>query len=85
MLARQRPMSEMLRFGACVNWRFVVNALSPRKCIGDQFALTEATLILATLAQQYRVRLAPTQRIALERLITQRPKYGMHIFPEKLT
>src|SRR5262249_40472922 len=29
----------------------------PRICIGNQFALMEATLVLATIAQKYRLRL----------------------------
>ena len=36
----------------------------PRVCIGNNFALMEATLILATIARQYRLNLAPDARIA---------------------
>jgi cytochrome P450 len=50
-----------------------------RICIGEQFAWTEAILVLATLAQQWRLWLAPKQRIALQPRITLRPKYGMHM------
>lgn len=32
--------------------------MGPRKCIGELFSMTEAQLILATLAQQYRAHLA---------------------------
>src|SRR3984893_13160091 len=35
----------------------------PRVCIGAGFAMMEATLLLAAIAQRYRVRLAPNQRI----------------------
>ena len=37
----------------------------PRICIGNNFALMEATLILATIARQYRLELAPDAKIAL--------------------
>lgn len=46
----------------------------PRVCIGMAMALTEATIILATLAQRYRLDLAPDQTIELLPRITLRPK-----------
>lgn len=54
----------------------------PRTCIGNHFALLEATLILATIAQQYRFRLAPHARVELEPKGTLRPKYGMPMILE---
>ncbi|MCB8966639.1 MAG: cytochrome P450 [Ardenticatenaceae bacterium] len=51
----------------------------PRVCIGNSFALMEARLILATLAQRYRFRLAPDQVVARNPQITLSPKYGMHM------
>lgn len=36
----------------------------PRKCIGDVFAVVEATLALATIAAQWRLRVAPGVRMA---------------------
>jgi cytochrome P450 len=49
----------------------------PRICIGNQFALMEARLILATLAQHYRVRVDAQQPITPEPLITLRPLGGV--------
>jgi cytochrome P450 len=49
----------------------------PRQCIGNTFAMTEAQLILATVAQQYRVALVPGQVISPEPLITLRPRNGL--------
>jgi cytochrome P450 len=43
----KRPAFAYLPFGA-----------GPRQCIGNQFALTEAQLVLATIAQRYQLRLA---------------------------
>ncbi|MEF8813783.1 MAG: cytochrome P450 [Halovenus sp.] len=45
----------------------------PRRCIGQQFALVEGTLILATLARQYRLDLVSTPDIDLSVSITTRP------------
>jgi cytochrome P450 len=45
----------------------------PRGCIGNQFAMLEAQLIVATIAQRYRIELVPDQHIRPEPLITLRP------------
>jgi cytochrome P450 len=49
----------------------------PRVCIGEPFAWMEGILILATLAQQWQMRLDSGQVIALLPQVTLRPKYGM--------
>jgi len=49
----------------------------PRGCIGNQFALVEAQLIVATVAQRFRVELAPDQDVRPEPLITLRPTPGI--------
>jgi cytochrome P450 len=51
----------------------------PRVCIGNQFAMMEAKLILATLAPRFRFALAPGQVVKPERVFTLRPKYGMRM------
>jgi cytochrome P450 len=49
----------------------------PRRCIGEGFAMMEGIMVLATLAQTWRLRCAARHPIALQPLITLRPKYGM--------
>jgi cytochrome P450 len=49
----------------------------PRVCIGGSFAMMEAVLALAALAQKYRLRLMPGHRVEPRGLITLQPKYGM--------
>lgn len=49
----------------------------PRICIGAGFAVTEATAILATLAQRHRLRLAPGREVKPVGHITLRPRDGM--------
>jgi len=46
----------------------------PRVCIGNQFALTEAQLILATILPRYQFRLLPGVEMVPEPLITLRPR-----------
>jgi cytochrome P450 len=46
----------------------------PRLCIGNQFALTEAQLILATILSRYQLRLAPNAHVVPEPLVTLRPR-----------
>jgi cytochrome P450 len=49
----------------------------PRQCIGNGFALMEAVLLLATLAQRFAPRLARGYRLAPEYLVTMRPAGGL--------
>jgi cytochrome P450 len=48
-----------------------------RICIGAVFAMTEAILILAMVAQRYRLRLKPGHPIEPQGLITLRPRFGL--------
>jgi cytochrome P450 len=49
----------------------------PRNCIGSAFAMMEAVLILATVAQRYQVRLAAGFVAEPMPTITLRPKGGI--------
>ncbi|PYS12325.1 MAG: cytochrome P450, partial [Acidobacteria bacterium] len=51
----------------------------PRRCIGEGFALMESIMVLATLARKWSLRRAVDQPIALQPLITLRPKHGMRM------
>lgn len=46
----------------------------PRVCIGNQLAMMEAVLVLATLARELRLDLEPGQTVALDPHITLRPR-----------
>jgi cytochrome P450 len=54
----------------------------PRFCMGASFALIEAQLILATVAQRYGMRLAPGARPEPMPLVTIRPRAGMPMMLE---
>ena len=59
----KRPRFAYLPFGG-----------GPRVCIGATLAMTEAILILAVLAQKFRLRLKEPQDVKLQTRITLRPK-----------
>jgi cytochrome P450 len=61
-----RPRLSYLPFGA-----------GRRICIGAAFAMAEATILLATLAQRYRLRLVSGYPVEPQGLITLRPRHGM--------
>jgi cytochrome P450 len=54
----------------------------PRVCIGMALAMAEAQLILATIAQRYRLKLVPGQDIILQHRITMRPRDGIQMILE---
>lgn len=64
--AEERPPFAYFPFGG-----------GPRLCIGRNFALLEAQLILASVAQRFRLELLPGHPVAPEPLITLRPRYGL--------
>src|SRR5262249_23173430 len=65
-LSAKRPRHAYVPFGG-----------GPRTCLGNNFAMIEMQLILATIAQQYRVSLAPGYLVEPEPIITLHPKNGV--------
>ncbi len=55
----------------------------PRVCIGNSFAIMEANLLLATIAQRYRLRLIDGVEIKPAALITMFPRDGLPMRLEK--
>jgi cytochrome P450 len=68
----ERPRFAYIPFGA-----------GPRICIGAAFAMTEAILILANIAQRYRLHLKPGFPVEPQGLITLRPRYGLQMRLER--
>jgi len=67
-----RPRYAYIPFGA-----------GQRICIGAAFAMTEAMLILAMIAQRYRLHLKLDHPIEPQGLITLRPRYGLRMTLER--
>jgi len=65
-LSRERPAYSYFPFGG-----------GPRVCIGNNFAMTEAQLVLAMIAQRYRLRLVPGHPVELQPLVTLRARHGI--------
>ncbi len=51
----------------------------PRHCIGSHLALLETQLVLATVAQRYRLRLVPGHRVEPRMAGTLHPSHGMRM------
>ena len=67
-LARRLPRFAYFPFGG-----------GPRQCIGNGFAQMEAVLLLATIAQGFRLSLMPGQRITPTPYVTLRPEPGIRL------
>jgi cytochrome P450 len=51
----------------------------PRMCVGSTFALMETALVLATVAQRFRMRLVPGAQVTPWPSITLRPRHGIQV------
>jgi len=71
-LAKQLPRFAYFPFGG-----------GPRQCIGNTFALMEAGIVLATIAQKFRLRLVPGHPVTPMASITMRPRNGIRVKLEK--
>jgi|SRR6516164_1827785 len=54
-----------------------------RQCIGNAFALMEATLTLATIARRFRFRLVKDHPVVPLASITLRPRYGVKVIVDE--
>jgi cytochrome P450 len=70
---RPERVKELPRYG------YIPFGAGPRVCIGNSFAMMEARLILATVAQHYRLILEPGQEVELQPQITLSPKNGLRM------
>jgi cytochrome P450 len=70
--ASERPKFAYFPFGG-----------GPRVCIGNTFALTEAALVLAGLAQRFAFRLADDREVELDTTFVLRPKGAVNLEVKK--
>src|SRR5438046_2942926 len=55
----------------------------PRRCIGESFAWMELVLVVATIAQRWKLRLVPGHPVEPQALVTLRTRYGMRMTIER--
>jgi len=67
------PAKEALRFA------YFPFGGGPRACIGASFAMMEASLVLATIAQRFQIRIDPDWPIEPLPAITLRPRHGIGV------
>ena len=67
-LAKQLPRFAYFPFGG-----------GPRQCIGNTFALMEASVVLATIGQKFRFALVPGHKVTPLASITLRPRDGIRV------
>jgi cytochrome P450 len=56
----------------------------PRQCIGESFAWMELVLVVATIAQRWKLRLVPGHPVVPRPLVTLRTRHGMRMTLERV-
>jgi cytochrome P450 len=51
----------------------------PRTCVGNQFAMMEAQLLLAMIVREHRLELVPSHTVEMDPVITLRPRTGIRV------
>jgi cytochrome P450 len=52
-------------------------------CVGEPFAWMEGTLLLATIARRWRLRLVPGRPVTAQAVVTLRPRGGLPMVAER--
>ena len=73
----ERWRDDPIRKGRIPRFAYFPFGGGPRVCIGAGFAMMEATLLLAGIAQRYRFTLAPNAKVTPHFSVTLRPKHGL--------
>ncbi len=51
----------------------------PRVCIGAAFGMMEAVLLLATIAQKFKIEVTPDEKVSMQPSVTLRPRNGIPV------
>jgi len=59
---------------------FLPFGLGPRSCVGSNFVVVEAKIVLSMILQRYAFNLSPTYVHSPAQLLIAYPKYGVQVF-----
>jgi|ERR1700730_5706901 len=75
----ERWREDPIRTGRIPRFAYFPFGGGPRVCVGAGFAMMETTLLLATIAQRYRLTLLPDAVVTPLFSVTLRPKHGIRM------
>ena len=81
----ERWREDPVRAGKIPRFAYFPFGGGPRVCVGASFAMIEATLLLATIQQQFHFDLVPTHPIEILGSVTLRPKHGIRVTTHRRT
>jgi cytochrome P450 len=79
----ERWSAESLKRNALPRFAYFPFGGGPRVCIGAGFAMMEAILLLATMAQRFRMTLVEKRKVKLLPSVTLRPRDGIQMVLER--
>lgn len=75
----ERWREDPVRMGRLPRFVYFPFGAGPRVCIGAGFAMMEAVLLLATIAQRFHLEVDSTHHVGMQPAITLRPKHGIKV------
>jgi cytochrome P450 len=81
--AEFRPERFLVEDSTRPKYAYIPFGGGPRICIGNHFAMMEAQLALATIAQRYQLRLPADEKVIPNPMITLIPKHGIRMKVEQ--
>lgn len=75
----ERWRDDPIRRGLLPRFAYFPFGGGPRVCVGAGFAMMEATLLLAAVAQRFRISLVPHHAVEILPSVTLRPKHGIKV------
>lgn len=64
-------------------YEYLPFSVGTRACIGQHYAWMEGVLVLASIAQFWKIEMVPNHPVEIDQLLNLRPKYGMKMVVHK--